>query len=88
MNMITNLSSEQALHNALLCAGIENEEFDCLFKHFEEGLYHFLVRSFWMEYEFYVEAGSGEVLGIQTEPQVYREDLCLCEPVDDTLAVA
>ena len=39
-----------------------------------------------MNYEFYVDAGSSEVLGMNTEPLVYREDLCLCEPADDALS--
>ena len=78
--------SRKALYNALICAGIEEEEFDCLFKQYEDGLYHFRVRTFWMNYEFYVDAGSSEVLGMNTEPLVYREDLCLCEPADDALS--
>lgn len=86
MNRITDLGSEQALQNALIYAGIENEKFDCKFKQHEDGLYHFLVCTSWMKYEFYVEAGGGEVLGIYTEPLVYREDHGPWEPADDALA--
>lgn len=86
MNMISNLSSEKALHNALRYAGIENEEIDCLLKRYEDGLYHFLVRTFWMQFEFYVDAGIGEVLGINTEPILYREDGGLCEPAEEALS--
>ena len=86
MNMISNLSSEQALQNALICAGIEKEECDILLQGCEDGLYHFQLRTFWMNYEFYVEAGTGEVLGIQTEPLVYRENLCLCESAGAALS--
>lgn len=86
MNMITNLNSEQALHNALLFAGIENEEFVCLLNRYKDGLYHLLVRTIWMKYEFYVEASIGEVLGMNTEPLLYREGCSLCEPVKEALA--
>ena len=86
MTMITKLSSEQAMHNALVYGGIENEDFECLFKQYEDGLYHFLVHTTWMQYEFYVEAGTGEVLGIQTEPLVYWEDLCPCEGAKEALS--
>lgn len=86
MNTITNTTSVQALHNALIYAGIENNEFDCPFERYEDGLFHFLVRTFWMEYEFFVEANTGEVLGINTEPLVYREAIGLCEPANDALS--
>ena len=86
MNMITNLNTEQALRKALTCVGIENEECDCLFKRCEDGLYYFLVRTSWMKDEFYVEAGTGEVLGINTEPVDDREGPALWEPADDTLS--
>ncbi len=78
MNMISNLSSEKALYNALRYAGIENEEIDCLLKRYEDGLYHFLVRTGYVRYEFYVEAGSGTVLGITSEPLSYGEVLAVC----------
>ena len=78
MNMNTALNSEHALHTALIYAGIEKEEFDCLLQQYEDGLYHFLLRTYWMKYEFYVEDRTGEILGIQTEPLVYREVLDVC----------
>ena len=86
MNLMINLNAEQALRKALICAGIEKEELACLLQEHEEGLYHFQVRSCWMEYEFYVEAASGEVLGMQTAPLSYREVLDLCENAGPALS--
>ena len=39
-----------------------------------------------MKYEFYIEASIGEVLGMNTEPLLYREGCSLCEPVKEALA--
>lgn len=79
MNSFGNLTSKQALYNALAYAGIENGEYSCRSALLEDGLYHFVVRTNFMNYEFYVDAVNGEVLGISTEPLIYREALCVCE---------
>ena len=78
MNMNTTLNSEHALHTALIYAGIEKEEFDCLLQRYEDGLYHFLLRTYWLKYEFSVEDRAGASLRVQTEPLVYREVLDVC----------
>ncbi len=78
MNTNTHLTPEQALRCALAVAGIENEEPRCLSARFEGGLYHFAVCTSWLRYEFYVDAVSGGVPGIGTEPLSYREALALC----------
>ena len=68
------LNEKQLLHKALSSAGIENEPCVCLSAHgTEDGLQHFLVRTDYMRYEFYVETLCGEVLGMSTEPLPYRE---------------
>ena len=83
MNTKKNLTAGQALDCALLYAKIENEDPRCLFSHSREGLYHFIVRTAYLKYEFYVEAGDGTVLGIDTEPLLYPEALLFCERGDD-----
>lgn len=79
MNTKKNLTAGQALDCALLYAKIENEDPRCLFSHSREGLYHFIVRTAYLKYEFYVEAGDGTVLGIDTEPLQYPETLLFCD---------
>ena len=80
-----NLTAKQALHNALTYAGIEKEEYACLPGQCTDGFYHFVVRTDYMKYEFYVEAVSGDVLGMNTEPLSYREALGVCGTARDAL---
>jgi len=75
MNAIINLMPEQALQRALIYADIKNDEPFCLSRTYADELYHFVVRTFYMRYEFYVDAVSGEVLGISTEPLSYAAAL-------------
>ncbi len=53
----------------------------CLSAEYDSGLHRFLVTTLFMRYEFYVDALSGEVLGIDTQPLPYREtpELISCE---------
>lgn len=68
MNKINGPMWEKALHNALVYAGIENEEYACMSIGYMDGLHYFLVHTLCLKYEFFVESASGDVLGINTEP--------------------
>ena len=72
------ITKEQALEAALRCAGLGAGEALCLHSRCEDGLYHLLVRSAYLQHEFYVDAASGEVLGLDTAPLSYREMLRFC----------
>ena len=67
-NKMLNLTPEQALQNALAYADIKNNESICLPGCCADGLYHFIVYTLCLRYEFYVDAANGDVLGIDTEP--------------------
>ncbi len=69
------LTREQALCAALEYARIANDETRCLLGLYADGLYRFVVRTPYQRYEFYVDAESGEVLGIDAQPLPYRETL-------------
>ena len=73
MNSNKTLTPEQALRFAIVSANIENDAPVCLSGHCAEGLYHFVLRTLCLRYEFYVDASNGEVLGIATEPLTYDE---------------
>ena len=74
MNTKNDLTQEQAMRHALIFADIEDDEPACMSSRYEEGLYHFVLNTPYMKYEFYVDAADGEVMGIGTEPVPY--DLC------------
>ena len=78
MNNTLKLTTDQALQSAIAYAEIENDEPRCASGSFAGGLYHFIVTTLYLRYEFYVDAVSGEVLGISTEPLSYPEALNLC----------
>ena len=75
MNTKKKLTAEQALGCALIYARIEKEEPRCLFSHYKDSLYQFVVRTVCLQYEFYVDAVDGTVWGINTEPLLYPETL-------------
>ncbi len=75
-NMYT---AAEALQSALEYAGIAADENRCLLARYDGGLYHILVRTLYQKYEFYVDAESGEVLGISAEPSLDLETLCACD---------
>ena len=66
---------KQALDSALTCAGLSKEECRCVAHAYEDGYDHFVVHTLLQEYEFYVDAASGEVPGISmipfTDPDVF-----------------
>ncbi len=88
--MITNghLTPEQAMQFALTSANIENDEPVCQTSRYDEGLYHFVLQTLCLRYEFYVDAANGEVLGISTEPLPYTESLNLCSGKETLPSVA
>lgn len=78
MNKMNPLTAKQALYIALNDVGITESESICLFNQYDNGLYHVLVKTAYMKYEFYVDAANGEVLGLDMEPQPYSETLGFC----------
>ena len=88
MNKIIGTSREQALQLAISYANIAGDEPRCLSAEYDSGLHHFLVTTLFMRYEFYVDALSGEVLGIDTQPLPYREtpELISCERAFSSVA--
>ncbi len=78
MNNTLKLTTDQALQSAIAYAEIKNDEPRCASGSLADGVYHFIVTTLYLRYEFYVDAVSGEVLGISTEPLSYLETLMLC----------
>ena len=77
MNTNVVFTREQALQSAFAFASIQNDEPCCLSSRYTDGLFHFIVSTLYLRYEFYVDAESGEVLGIDTEPLPYEEEHAL-----------
>ena len=75
MNTTNRMTNEHALNIALTYAGIENTEPRCLSNSYRNGFYHITVWTPYLKYEFYVDALTGEVAGIDTEPVPYQEAL-------------
>ena len=88
MNTITCITKEQALSIALRNVGIENSEYHCLSNNYDSGFYRIIVWTPYLQYEIYVNAGDGEVAGIDTAPVPYQEALCFCDSVEDSLTGA
>ena len=78
MNNTIKLTPDQALQCVIAYAELKNDEPVCTSCSFTDGLFHFIVTTLYLRYEFYVDAVSGEVLGISTEPLSYLETLRLC----------
>ncbi len=88
MNAMHDMTKEQALRIALTYAGIENNDFRCLGNSYCGGFYQIAVRTPYLKYEFFVDAASGEVAGIDMEPVPYPEALCFCSADEDGLTAA
>ena len=78
MNKTIKLTQDEALRCAIIYTNIGNDEPVCISGNLADGLFHFIVTTLYLRYEFYVDAGNGEVLGISTEPLAYPEALNLC----------
>ena len=75
MNTKKRMTKEQALNIALTYAGIENSEYHCLSNEYDGGFFRIAVWTPYLKYEFFVDAASGDVAGIATEPVPYQEAL-------------
>lgn len=82
------ITKEQALNIALTYAGIENNEPHCLSNVFLSGFYQVAVWTPYLKYEFFVDAASGDVAGIATEPVPYQEALHFSAGGEDGLTAA
>ena len=78
MNKTIKLTQDEALRCAIIYTNIGNDEPVCISGNLADGLFHFIVTTLYLRYEFYVDAVSGEILGISTEPLSYLETLRLC----------
>ena len=58
----------EAIQAAVCYARIENDEPFCASALYEEDFFALVIYTFYQRYEFYVDSGSGEVLGILSEP--------------------
>lgn len=65
-----NINSKTALNNALTSVGINDGNYCCEYICLEGGCYRLIVSTLMLRYEFYVDAATGEVLGIDTEPMI------------------
>ena len=88
MNNTIKLTPDQALRCAIAYAELKNNEPVCTSCSFTDGLFRFSVTTLYLRYEFYVDAVSGEILGISTEPLSYPETLNLCADGDSLPHVA
>ena len=79
MHNTKQLTKDQALRAALRYADLPCDQALCLDSRLEDGLWHMLVRTAYLRYEFYVDAVSGELLGIDTQPLPYPEMLRFAE---------
>lgn len=67
------VSPQIALSLALQSAGLRGEDIFHLKNEYSEELYHICFDTNWLHYEFYVDAVSGEILGLNTEPMSETE---------------
>ncbi len=65
-----NINSKTALNNALTSVGISDGNYCCEYICLESGYYRMIVSTLMLRYEFYVDACTGEVCGINTEPVI------------------
>ena len=72
------VTQEQALRAAIEYADLSCDESSCLLCLCRDGLYRIVLNTPYLRYEFYVDAQSGEVLGIDMKPLPYPEMLCFC----------
>ena len=64
------IGMNEALKAALAYAGLSADDARCTFASHHDGLYELTVRTSFQKYDFYVEAWTGEVLGINAEPML------------------
>ena len=88
MNTIKRITIEQAISNALLYAGIENDEFQCLSSSFQDGFFLVNIWTPYLKYVFYVDSITSEVPGIDMEPVPYNEALYFSESKETTPSAA
>lgn len=72
------VSPTRALHAVLRYAKLSSEDICCVSFEMQQGLYALRFRSDWLLYDSYVDACSGEVLGLSFEPAPSC-DKSLCE---------
>lgn len=65
-----NINSKTALNNALTSVGINDGNYCCEYICLEGSCYRLIVSTLMLRYEFYVDAATGEVLGIDTAPMI------------------
>lgn len=65
-----NINSKTAVRNALISVGICDENYRCDYICLEGDCYHIIISTIMLRYEFYVDADTGEILGINTEPEI------------------
>ena len=82
------MTQNQALKCAIAYVEIKNDEPVCTSSSFADGLYHFIVTTLYLRYEFYVDAMNGEVLGISTEPLLDLEELNLSMDPEEMRRIA
>ena len=70
MNDMTShvINPQVAVAAAVLYGNLRNREVLSADVSFADGLYEVLLHSEWMDYDCYVDASNGEVLGFQSQP--------------------
>lgn len=70
MNDMTShvIDPQVAVAAAVLYGNLRNREVLSADVSFADGLYEVLLHSEWMDYDCYVDAANGEVLGFQSQP--------------------
>lgn len=68
------ISIEEAIRIAVAHARLEHDEPYCASAIVEDGFIALAVFTLFQRYEFYVDADSGEVLGIMSEPVLFPEN--------------
>lgn len=70
MNDMTShvIAPQVAVAAAVLYGNLRNREVLSADVSFADGLYEVLLHSEWMDYDCYVDASNGEVLGFQSQP--------------------
>ena len=64
------ITKSEALENALASAGLTREECRCPVNRLENEFYYITVYTLFQKYEFYVDALTGEVPGMSSEPML------------------
>lgn len=63
------ISVFEAYKNAVAYAHLEENAPQCVMAELENGLYELEIRTVLMHYDFYVDAVTGEVMGMDSEPE-------------------